>query len=189
MDVASKESWGEISHNSPQHKATKKWIICFVLRKSIISTFNASLNILCPDNTTLDEQGNCFESVCGGCGLIASRVWVVQRNRESLRNKECEISAWERASVVRHLTTAPLAIVGTITLHYMSFSRHFYPKRLTVDLTKQETFPPWSNVGLRALSQGPNSRSYVRILLWPHQGSNHRPCGSKSSGFTTPAFI
>ena len=25
----------------------------------------------------------------------------------------------------------------------------------------------------------------VQILSWPHQGSNHRPCGSKSSSLTT----
>ena len=38
-----------------------------------------------------------------------------------------------------------------------------------------------SNVGLRALLKGPTA---VQILSWPHQGSNHRPCGSKSSTLT-----
>ena len=37
---------------------------------------------------------------------------------------------------------------------------------------------PWSNVGLRALLKGPTA---VLILSWPHHGSNHQPCGSKSS--------
>ena len=41
---------------------------------------------------------------------------------------------------------------------------------------------PWSNVGLRALLKSPTA---VQILSWPHQGSNHRPCGSKSSTLTT----
>ena len=41
---------------------------------------------------------------------------------------------------------------------------------------------PWSTVGLRALLKGPTA---VQILSWPHQGSNHRPCGSKSSSLTT----
>ena len=38
---------------------------------------------------------------------------------------------------------------------------------------------PWSNLGLRAFEQA------VQILSWPHQGSNHRPCGSKSSCLTS----
>ena len=37
-------------------------------------------------------------------------------------------------------------------------------------------------MGLKALLKGPTA---VQILLWPHQGSNHRPCGSKSSSLTT----
>ena len=37
-------------------------------------------------------------------------------------------------------------------------------------------------MGLRALLKGPTA---VLILSWPHQESNHRPCGSKSSSFTT----
>ena len=39
----------------------------------------------------------------------------------------------------------------------------------------------WSNVGLRASLKGPTA---VQILSWLHQGSNHRPCGSKSSSLT-----
>ena len=39
----------------------------------------------------------------------------------------------------------------------------------------------WSNVGLRVCLKGPTA---VQILSWPHQGSNHRPCGSKSSRLT-----
>ena len=39
-----------------------------------------------------------------------------------------------------------------------------------------------SDVGLRALLKG---SSAVQILSWPHQGSDHRPCGSKSSSLTT----
>ena len=35
---------------------------------------------------------------------------------------------------------------------------------------------------LRALLKGPTS---MQILSWPHQGSNHRPCRSKSHGLTT----
>ena len=38
------------------------------------------------------------------------------------------------------------------TLHYMSFSGRFYPKGLTVDQTKQETYPLE-----QGLAQGPNS--------------------------------
>ena len=38
------------------------------------------------------------------------------------------------------------------------------------------------HVGLRALLKGPTA---VQILPWPHQGSNHRPCGCKSSTLTT----
>ena len=41
---------------------------------------------------------------------------------------------------------------------------------------------PWSNVGLRAVLKDPTA---VQILSWPHQGSNHRPCGSKSWTFTS----
>ena len=37
-------------------------------------------------------------------------------------------------------------------------------------------------MGLRAVLKGPTA---VQILSWPHQGSNHRPCGSKSSSLTT----
>ena len=37
-------------------------------------------------------------------------------------------------------------------------------------------------MGLRALLKGPTA---VQILSWPHQGSNRRPCGSKSSLLTT----
>ena len=37
-------------------------------------------------------------------------------------------------------------------------------------------------MGLRALLKGPTA---VQILSWPHLGSNHRPCGSKSSSLTT----
>ena len=36
-------------------------------------------------------------------------------------------------------------------------------------------------MGLRALLKG---RTAVQILSWPHQGSKHRPCGSKSSSLT-----
>ena len=42
-----------------------------------------------------------------------------------------------------------------------------------ISLSRRHT--PWSNVGLRA----------VQMLLWPQQGSNQRPCGSKSSSLTT----
>ena len=41
---------------------------------------------------------------------------------------------------------------------------------------------PWSNVGLRALLKGP---TLVQMLSWPHQGSNHQPCGLTSSSLTT----
>ena len=41
---------------------------------------------------------------------------------------------------------------------------------------------PCSNVGLRALLKGPTA---VQIVSWPHQGSNHQPCGSKPSSLTT----
>ena len=44
-----------------------------------------------------------------------------------------------------------------------------------IRLSRRHT--PWSNVGLRALLKGPTA---VQILSWPHQGSNHRPCRSKS---------
>ena len=37
-------------------------------------------------------------------------------------------------------------------------------------------------MGLRALLKGPTA---VQILSWPQQGSNHRPCGSKSISLTT----
>ena len=66
-----------------------------------------------------------------------------------------------------------------VYLLYMPFSWRFYPKRLTVRHT------PWSNVGLRALLKGPTA---VQILSWPHQGSNHRPCGSKSSSINTTCY-
>ena len=36
-------------------------------------------------------------------------------------------------------------------------------------------------MGLRALLKGPTA---VQILWWPHQGSNRRPRGSKSSSLT-----
>ena len=49
-----------------------------------------------------------------------------------------------------------------------------------IRLSRRHT--PWSNVGLRALLKGPTA---VQILSWPHQGSNHQPCGSKSSSLTT----
>ena len=51
-----------------------------------------------------------------------------------------------------------------------------------IRLSRRQRHTPWSNVGLRALLKGPTA---VRILSWPHQGSNHRPCGSKSSSLTT----
>ena len=43
-----------------------------------------------------------------------------------------------------------------ITLHYMSFSWHFYPKQLTVDWTKQETYP-LEQCGVKDIAQGPES--------------------------------
>ena len=49
-----------------------------------------------------------------------------------------------------------------------------------IRLSRRHT--PWSNVGLRALFKGPTA---VQILLWPHQGLNHRPCGCKSSNLTS----
>ena len=49
-----------------------------------------------------------------------------------------------------------------------------------IRLSRRQT--PWSNVGLRALLKGPTA---VQILSWPHQGSNHQPCVSKSSSLTT----
>ena len=48
-----------------------------------------------------------------------------------------------------------------------------------IRLSRRHT--PWSNVGLRASLKGPA----VQILSRLHQGSNHRPCGSKSSSLTT----
>ena len=36
-------------------------------------------------------------------------------------------------------------------------------------------------MGFRALLKGPTA---VLILSWPHQGSNHRPCESKSISLT-----
>ena len=41
---------------------------------------------------------------------------------------------------------------------------------------------PWSN-GFKGLAQGPNS--LCSIISWPHRGSNHRLCGSKSISLTT----
>ena len=41
---------------------------------------------------------------------------------------------------------------------------------------------PWNNVGLRALLKG---QQLCRSYQGPHQGSNQRPCGSKSSSLTT----
>ena len=32
--------------------------------------------------------------------------------------------------------------------------------------------------GVKGLAQGPTA---LQILSWPHLGSNHQPCGSKSS--------
>ena len=49
-----------------------------------------------------------------------------------------------------------------------------------IRLSRRHT--PWSNVGLRALVKGPAA---VQILSWPHQGSDHRPCGFKSSQVAT----
>ena len=69
---------------------------------------------------------------------------------------------------------------------YIRFSWRFYPKRLTVDYTKQEKYPVEQR-RVKGLAQGPNS--------CPNQGSNHRPCGFKSSSLTTmlqsalPAFL
>ena len=48
-----------------------------------------------------------------------------------------------------------------------------------IRLSRRHT--PWSNVGLRALLKGPTA---VRILSWPHQGSNHRPWQHPSSLLT-----
>ena len=50
-----------------------------------------------------------------------------------------------------------------------------------IRLSRRHT--PWSNVGLRALLKGP--KQLCRSLSWPHQESNHRPHGSKSSRLTT----
>ena len=41
-------------------------------------------------------------------------------------------------------------------LHNMSFSSRFYPKRLTVEYTKQETYL-LEQCGIKGLAQGPNS--------------------------------
>ena len=49
-----------------------------------------------------------------------------------------------------------------------------------IRLSRRHT--PWNNVGLRALLKGPTA---VQILAWPHQGSNHRPYGFKSSSLTS----
>ena len=48
-----------------------------------------------------------------------------------------------------------------------------------IRLSRRHT--PWRNVGLRALLKCPTA---VQISPWPHKGSNHRPCGSKSSSLT-----
>ena len=44
----------------------------------------------------------------------------------------------------------------------MSFSGRFYPKQLTVDQTKQETFP-LEQCGVKGLAQGPNSSADLTV--------------------------
>ena len=65
-------------------------------------------------------------------------------------------------------------------LHYMSLADAFVQSDLQL-IRLSRRYTPWSNVGLRALLKG---SAAVWILLRPHQGSNHRPCGSKSSSLT-----
>ena len=48
-----------------------------------------------------------------------------------------------------------------------------------IRLSRRHT--PWSNVGLRTSLKGSTA---VQVLSWPHQGLNHRPCGSKSISLT-----
>ena len=62
-----------------------------------------------------------------------------------------------------------------ITLHVILADAFIQSDLQLIRLSRRHT--PWSNVGLRALLKGPTT---VQILLWPHLGSNHRPCGSKS---------
>ena len=90
----------------------------------------------------------------------------------------CAPATWVKIISLTLLSEATNSWLDYITCH---LADAFIQSNLQlIRLSRRHT--PWSNVGLRALLRGPTA---VQILSWPHQESNHRPCGSKSSSLTT----
>ena len=84
------------------------------------------------------------------------------------------------------MTWGPVSLIperGIITLHVILADAFIQSNLQLIRLSRRHT--AWSNVGLRALLKGPRAQGPVQILSWPHLGSNHRSCRSKSSNLTT----
>ena len=92
--------------------------------------------------------------------------------------------------MVQDTHTATYHFKTCVLLHYITChlaDAFIHSDLQLIRLSRRHT--PWSNVGLRALLKGLTA---VQILSWPQQGSNHLPCGFKSSSLTTTlqaAFI